>query len=129
MYKISKFFYILSHALKTISECNKCNVKTTFYVIYIFAILYILYSQQKIPASFILFFTNIHFVPKYLKFLEIRLNHYNPVSTNKSSESLLDIKNHNPKNVKENATTKKFINDTNVTFVLYCISYIVLLFF
>ena len=105
------------------------NVKATFLVIYIFAIFYILYSQQELPASFVLFFTNIHFVPKYLKFLEIRLNNYHPVSTKKSSESLLDIKNHNPKNVKEISSTKKVINNTNVTFVQYCISYIVLLFF
>ena len=76
----------------------------------------------KDTCIFVLFFTNIHFIPKYLKFLEIRLNHYYPVSTNKSSESLLDIKDHNPKIVKEISSIKKVIHNTNVTFVQYCIS-------
>ena len=73
------------------------NVKETFLVIHIFAILYILYSQQELPASFVPFFTIIHFVPKYVKFLEIRLNNYHPVSTKKFDESLLDIKTITPK--------------------------------
>lgn len=56
-----------------------------------------LYSQQELPASFVLFSTKIHFIPKYLNFLEIRLNNYHPVSTKKFSESLLDIKTITPK--------------------------------